>query len=493
MQEIKRENYFLFTTIRFGDSVVERVPCKVYLPRKVADLVALHVLPNPEQERLLDSMFEFSIFGEIEHPNGAVTTIRADKAYSLSGEGRRWGPELSEYVMFCEPTDLKVIHTRAKTTSPVSEKIYGVFWLTPSKVLTPGQIIGRHPSGRVSVKTGRWKHTFTLKNVLRLDFKKRYIHWENEDGDDVTSSELVAEYRQERGHDITVMDRATLDCLDDLLLLVSFASRRPCVCARWDVSNAEGYRIEYYRRDIGIPAGGPEDRDDWLIDYSNFKQFVRSAYRNFYKVEPRDYLRQAIVYTIPDERRSPEGSFVTLYEALESLVLYFRRRPEHRLEFVFPSDESGKGGKWKARNQIIEDTKKFLSEHPLLKNDPVKRGLLFDNLLGLNRVSFRTALERMCEAYSVDLDEFWPITKSGKGWSLSTIRNKLVHGEHLTHQHRHALVAAGEHLRWIVERLILAVLGWDIEKSNVSTSYLAERTYIYQDWEADLKILSDPK
>lgn len=493
MREIKRENYFLYTTVRFGDSVVERVPCKVYLPRKVADPIALYLLPNNEQERLLESMFEFSILGEIEHPNGAITTIRADKVYSMSGEGSQWGPDLSEYKMFCEPTDLKVIHTQTRATSPFSEEIYGVFWLTPSKVLTPGQMIGRHPSGKVSVKTGRWKHTFTLKNGLRLAFKKRYIHWKNEEGDDVTASELAAEYKLEGGNDITVRDSATLDYLDDLLLLVSFASRKPCACLRWDVSSAEGYSIEYYRRDIGFPSGETEDREDKLIDFLYFKQFIRSAYRNFYKVEPREHLRQAIIYTIPDERRSPESSFVTLYEALESLVLYFRRRPEHRLEFVFPPDESGKGGKWRARNQVIEDTKKFLSEHPLLKDDPVKRDLMFDNLLGLNRVSFSTALERMCAVYSVDLEGFWPITKGGKGWSLSTIRNKVVHGEHLTPQHRHALVAAGEHLRWIVERLILAVLGWDIEKSNVRTSYLAQRMYIYQDWEADLKILSDPK
>ena len=493
MREIKRENYFLYTTVKFGDSVVERVPCKVYLPRKITDPVSLYLHPNKEQESLLEPMFEFSIFGEIEHPNGAITIIRADKVYFMSMEGHHWGPDLAEYKMFCEPIDLKVIDTRTRTTSPISEKIYGVFWLTPSKVLTPGQIIGRHPSGRVSIKTGRWKPTFTLKNGLRLAFKKRYIHWKNEEGDDVTSSELSAEYKLEGCNDITAMDSATLGYLDDLLLFVSLASRRPCACLRWDVSSSEGYSIEYYRRDIGIPSVSSDDHEDKLIDFSHFKQFIRTAYRNFYKVEPRDYLRQAIIYAIPNERRSPESSFVTLYEALESLVLYFRRRPEHRLEFVFPPDESGKGGKWKARNQIIEDTKKFLSEHPLLKDDPVKKGLMFDNLLGLNRVSFRTALERMCEVYSVDLEGFWPITKGGKGWSLSTIRNKLVHGEHFTPQHRHALVAAREHLQWIVERLILAVLGWNIEKSNVRTSYLAQRMYIYQDWEADLKILSDPK
>jgi hypothetical protein len=91
MGEIKRENYVLYTTVKFGDSMVERVLCKVYLPRKVTDSVSLYLHPHSEQERLLEPMFEFSIFGEIEHPNGAITIVRADKVYFMGGERQHWG------------------------------------------------------------------------------------------------------------------------------------------------------------------------------------------------------------------------------------------------------------------------------------------------------------------------------------------------------------------------------------------------------------------
>jgi hypothetical protein len=97
--------------VQFGDSLVERVPCKVYLPRKVTDAVSLYLHPNKEQESLLEPMFEFSIFGEMEHPNGAITIIRADKVYFMSMEGHHWGRDLTEYKMFCESIDLKVINT----------------------------------------------------------------------------------------------------------------------------------------------------------------------------------------------------------------------------------------------------------------------------------------------------------------------------------------------------------------------------------------------
>jgi hypothetical protein len=230
-----------------------------------------------------------------------------------------------------------------------------------------------------------------------------------------------------------------------------------------------------------------------LVDIAHFTKFIRTAYRRFNKIEPREYLRQAINCAIPDENLTLESSFVTLYEGLESLVLYFRRREKKQLEYVFPPNETGQGSKWKERNQLIEDVKQFLNQHPLLKNSKTKRNLLFDNLLGLNRVSFRTAFEKMCKHYAADLSDLWPITGNAKGWSLSTIRNKLVHGEHFNPRQIYALIAAKEHLQWMVERLILATLGWDISKSKVSKDYLSRNRRIYQNWKADQKILSDAK
>ncbi len=152
---------------------------------------------------------------------------------------------------------------------------------------------------------------------------------------------------------------------------------------------------------------------------------------------------------------------------------------------MFPEEE---GDKW---IQIRDDIKRSIKEHPLLKNDKARRMLIYDNLNALSRVSFRTAFEMMCDFYSVDLQGFWPVTGNAKGWSLSIIRNKLVHGEHFNPAQIHALMAAHEHLRWIVERLILAILGWDVAKSSVNTNYLAQRMFIYQDWQADQRLLSD--
>jgi hypothetical protein len=47
-----------------------------------------------------------------------------------------------------------------------------------------------------------------------------------------------------------------------------------------------------------------------------------------------------------------------------------------------------------------------------------------------------------------------------------------------------ALSYAGEHLRWHLERIILIALGWDIEKSAVSSRALGLFT-AYQKWKQE--------
>jgi hypothetical protein len=54
-------------------------------------------------------------------------------------------------------------------------------------------------------------------------------------------------------------------------------------------------------------------------------------------------------------------------------------------------------------------------------------------------------------------------------------------------------MAAREHLQWMVERLIVAILGWDISKTKVSKDYLSKNMKVYKEREADQKILSDPR
>ena len=80
------------------------------------------------------------------------------------------------------------------------------------------------------------------------------------------------------------------------------------------------------------------------------------------------------------------------------------------------------------------------------------------------------------------------------GLSLSRIRNRLIHGvpfnplqlDILTK----ALGTSKEHLRCVVERLILAVLNWPVSESKASKEFLSRNRVFHKNWQDDREALS---
>jgi hypothetical protein len=65
------------------------------------------------------------------------------------------------------------------------------------------------------------------------------------------------------------------------------------------------------------------------------------------------------------------------------------------------------------------------------------------------------------------------------------IRHRLVHGDPFQSRPLEALTCAREHLRWVVERMLLSVLGWPVSRSNVSGDYLLAFSRSYTKWETE--------
>src|SRR5262249_12646740 len=90
------------------------------------------------------------------------------------------------------------------------------------------------------------------------------------------------------------------------------------------------------------------------------------------------------------------------------------------------------------------------------------------------RVPFGTALERFCHEYDVQLDDLWPVVNDERGEvSLTGIRNRIVHGSTLTPRQFHALIGARWHMGGGLERALLAVVGWPLERSEVRRDFVA--------------------
>lgn len=480
----RKEDYRIFVKIASDKACIENVLCKIFLPKRLTEPIELYFYPNDEQRRKLENISEFSITGEMKGFSGELKAkIQADKVYFKNRSTEYWGNDIAESVFISNPIDLKVIDFFYHDIKDTEQKTVGSFWLTPSKLLSPLKSIEQSYDGNVKVKTVR-QFKFILANGIPLIFDTHFHYLKNEDGDDITFTELVAEFEIGTDkQDTKNIENDIIGYLDDFLILVTFAERHRCICLGWGIGELKTY-TKYYRRDLVIPDIRKEQSfSGMLIEISDFEEFIKQAYSKFIEIKPKDLIRQAIQYTTSayDTDKTLESSFLTLYSALETLLLHFRKTQQ--LETVFASEKE-----W---DDFRDDIKNWLKNHPKLSNDKQKRILIYEKLPELNRISFSTAFEQLCNFYSVDLSDLWPLTKNSEGISLSEIRNKLIHGEVINTEPEQlrAFIGAKEHLQWIVERLILAFLGWTISKSNINKDYLARKMACYKDWKKDQKIL----
>ena len=187
---------------------------------------------------------------------------------------------------------------------------------------------------------------------------------------------------------------------------------------------------------------------------------MESCYSKFSSSANKDAIRTAIWSVVPGAKSTIEKSFLSMFAGLESLVLDFRRRD--KLERVLPKPE------WKKLKDYL---KKCINQCEVPKLDEQKCALIHDKLEELNKISLRYAFEQFCSKYKIDLSDLWPIFNSVDG-SLSNIRNKLIHGDPLPPALQDILWAAHSSLRFSMERILISILGWPVDKSEVNKDFL---------------------
>jgi len=455
MNRQRKEDFVFQATIAFdGVEIEKNLKCRVYLPVKLTDPLEIQFFPTEDQAKKLTGyiLWQYSLTGEIRSfSDEVIVKFAAKEVIATKGvQASYHGKDVREYKMVGNPTDFTITHLLsghdgdAKSPSEVS------FWITPNVLLEPGTILNRSYTGKVEVETV-WQFDLQTSPNTVFHFNQHYHYYDSEEGETATFSELVADATLNEPADSPKIFE-TLYTLDGVLLLASFAARQRCVCLGWEASDSKMH-VKQYVRNRTIPSNNARTSyRNALIDKSNFAEFMTTAYSAFDKVTPQDPLRRAISLVTPSMDHTAEGEFISLYTALEILVLQFRRL--NSLEFILPNNQ------W---NKVRKELKTYISSIALPADQSDKKVLIQDKLSELNRVSFGTAFEHFCKYYSIDLADLWPVVNSASGASLSQVRNKLVHGEHFGPNQYEALMFAGLHLRWTVERMILAVLGWDAE------------------------------
>lgn len=239
-----------------------------------------------------------------------------------------------------------------------------------------------------------------------------------------------------RGYSITVEGVkdpfAAKRDVDVLILLASFASRQRSVSPHWSYDTKEEF-FQFWQFNYGTFPKRYEGEDPVVPrDREECSAFLQTAFTRYFAASQHQPLLEAAIYGLLNEATTLEVEIARLFSAIQG-ALYFATQ--------FPLDP-------RKRPRIGNLYHEFLKARP-----NVFAGL-------------------------------WPLIDRQDGPPLYDLRNAVVHGGAFTEQEWLALSYAGEHLRWHLERIILVALGWDIEKSAVSTRALGLFT-AYQNWKQE--------
>lgn len=220
--------------------------------------------------------------------------------------------------------------------------------------------------------------------------------------------------------------------IDVLILLASFASRQRSVSSHWSYDTKEEF-VQFWQFNYS-KFQKRYDREEPVLprDRDECSTFLQTAFARYFAVSQHQPLLEAAIYALVNEATTLEVEIARLFSAIQG-ALYFATQ--------FPLDPRN-------RPRIGNLYREFLKAHPSVFTD------------------------------------LWPLIDRQTGPPLSDLRNAVVHGEAFTEQEWPALSYAGEHLRWHLERIILVALGWEIEKSAVSTRALGLFT-AYQNWKQE--------
>jgi hypothetical protein len=297
----------------------------------------------------------------------------------------------------------------------------GTFHLTPCPVINTASIVERSYTGAVNVKRVVVP-SFTLECGLKLEFKKHFDSAIGRKKESITTSHLVAEFESTKPLQRVQFQEALAE-FQEFLLLASFAARYRCVCLRWDLADERGSVTQHFQQNFVLPSARQPGPDETLIDISDFLGFMGPGFELYRSFPDRSFVNNAM-FALAGERSISTDRFLVYFASLESLLLHVR--------------QSGGGIKGKA--------------------------------------TFRDLLNDFQKIYAVDFNDLWPLLDRKAGPSLKDIRNRIAHGQPLDAREEHFLLWPTENLKWVVERMLLAVLKWPLQKSKANPKFLPHLT-----------------
>lgn len=478
---MRKKNLRFNAELQFEKITLENVPCEIVFPKAQDKKVVLEAQLKANEFSPSKIPFIFSLRATFSNAQSSLLKISAETVYNL-GVKTSYVTTNQEYsVLRAEPVNLKIQEFIQPSEDQKKSKSF-YFWLTQSIQLAPFYSTELHYNGDISVKTYKYKE-FEIVEGLKFSFINYYFHYNDPTRKNkrISESVLAAEFlgftEQRLGENI-------FPEIGIFLKLVSFSERRKVVCYGYK-GILESEIIDFYRGDISVPEEDfNHSRNEVLVNAKDFEEFIQKSLSAGKKCSFREHLFDAIGKVAYREYSSLESEYLSYYSALENLINGYR--DAHKFHYILEKNNY---------KIFSKNLKFFIKNHDLFKDNnqeesrSKKRQLIYEKIAELNRISFGTAFKAFCEFYQVDLHDLWSLGGGEVSTSLTKIRNRLIHGGRFERAEYDAVICAKTHLKWTVERCILRVLDWDIEKSNVRPLFL-KHCVGYNDWEQKVSLLN---
>ena len=436
-----------------GKDTGQLVPVRVFIPRKLSELPKATLIPSAEQFKGLAyvSSGALSLVLKLEEESQSLS-LRIDALWIDRGTQKRTPAGIASRID-ATPRGISIVEKRRSTQAPPEPPVLRM-WVSPNKNLFPAITFGTDSRGVSYVEQVVYEISAVLHGSKVIFVGDKL--WRA--GESTKQRNLFASC--ELDSCLVATDQAVADLLGRLnvyLLVVSLATRTRTTAFGWDLVSG-GERRTQYLAEISIPTGYSVGNGDDLVGRSDHAEFFQHGFDRIVISAFRDSLQSAICALTPHMAVVLEHDFLSVFSAIEEIVLQYRRKAG--LEFVLPLDE------WRAVKSAIERGIKGAVP------DKDARRRLYQKLDEINRISIAEGFSKFASDHAVDLADTWPLFDTRDGVSLYELRNWLAHGESIPREIEGHLWVAQSHLRWTLERIVLNLLGWPVERSEVSSSFL---------------------
>ncbi|MBK9018589.1 MAG: hypothetical protein IPL72_00725 [Sulfuritalea sp.] len=460
----RKPDYELALDVKNGAKHVATVPCEIWLPAGSNDKPLVRFTSRDRgHSSLIQGPYEL---------DGTIYSFDKKPSVMISAQGVWFQRVSSKFISGTEPPVItgvalpeKLIAITSLNSAASSEQAttYLHFEISENQLLDPIQIIETSYTGSRKVRTIRTQR-IDVYGVGRLRFTRHYHEQKSQSQprESIVRDRLVAETRLSLpAESLIAKDPEIRHLVEECLLIASFAARQRTIAPTWHaVDNM--HLVKCFAGNISVPEQKPEPSiHDVLIDSREFSSFFKGTLKRYGSLpeQARALLRDALYRVLPSPNKTLESRYLSLFSALESTILWFRRNAD--FEYTIPESRS-----WKA---FSRDVRSLIDSHSAIRDD-LRRNMIIDTVGGLRRVPLRHAFFAYCKRFGVQLDDLWPVF--GHAASLNNIRNKLSHGDTYDRAAFEALMYAEDNHQVLVERMLLAAFRWPVTRSNVSQAHL---------------------